>query len=267
MLLTLLISVNKNFYHAKKFFLESDRLLEDTTPLTSLSPAPDETGLRGRKKAKRRLAILNCAAKLFDRDGVDATTMATIASEVGISPPTVFNYFGSKENILSALVFEGTARERTQHLNRPRTTNCNFADVLGDLLCEVTENTMRIAGKRVWRYAESTSIRRPNSDFEKQLAASDSALLALVCGFLSDYDVRLKSGKDPDPKFLSKLFFDRWTMLYFSYIKDDAMPLETHKNKIRQDVREMVSLLFDDAFAETSPLKPSLLSTTSGTVK
>lgn len=255
MLLTELISVNKKFYQTKTFIEKRSPLVEPPHP--ARPPSPDETGLRGRKKARRRREILRCAARLFDRDGVDATTIATIADEAGISPPTVFNYFGSKENILSALVLEGTARERSQHMQRPRPTNCKFADVLGDLLCEVTENTMRIAGKRVWRYAEAINIRRPNSEFETQFAESDAALQKLLCDFLSDYDVRLRNGKDPDLRFLADLFFSHWTMLYFSFIKEDTMPLEVHKDNIRRDVRAMVSLLFDDGFARTSPLKPT----------
>ena len=220
------------------------------------SSIPDETGLRGRKKARRRQEILRCAARLFDRDGVDATTVATIADEAGISPPTVFNYFGSKENILSALLFEGTARKRTEHTQSLRQTNCNFADVLGQLLCEVTENTMRIAGKRVWRYAEATNIRRPKTEFEEQFSESDAGLLALLESFLSDYDLRLRNGEEPDPKFLAKLLYDHWTSLYFSYIKDDEMPLEVHQAALCDDVRTIVSLLFEDTFIETSPLKP-----------
>ena len=61
----------------------------------------------------RRQTILHCAEQLFARDGIDATTIAAIAEAADVSPPTVFNYFGSKENILSALVFEGTEKARS----------------------------------------------------------------------------------------------------------------------------------------------------------
>ena len=224
-------------------------------PASDTQGANPETGLRGRKKAKRRQEILHAAAKRFARDGVDATTIAEIANECGVSPPTVFNYFGSKENILSALIFEGTERERMQHSKSPRKTNCSFGEVLGDFMCECSQNTMRIAGKRVWRYAEAANIRRPNSEFEKRFSYSDAELCRLISQFLGDYDIRLRNHQTPDYDLLGKLFFDRWTALYFQYIKDDTMSLAAHTDAIRTDVDDMISLLFQDEFATTSPLK------------
>lgn len=215
----------------------------------------DAPGLRGRQKAQRRKEILRCAEQLFARDGIDAATVAAIAEKAGVSPPTVFNYFGTKENILSALIFEGTEQERTRHLRAPRKTDCEFSVVLGSLLCECTENTMRIAGKRVWRYAEAANIRRPGTEFEQQFSFSDAELLNLVVAFLSDYDIVLRNGKSPDLRFLGVLFFDRWTARYLEYIKDDPMPMEDHFTILRDDVETMVSLLFDDRFAAKSPFK------------
>ena len=217
----------------------------------------DPPGLRDRKKARRRQEILRCAEHLFARDGFDATTVSAIAHQAEISPPTVFNYFGSKENILSALIFEGTQRERERHLAMPRKTGHPFAHVLGDLMCEFTENTMRIAGKRVWRYAEATQIRRPNTDFQKRFAHSDRALQKLIATFLIDYAITLRSGSAPDCDFLGKLFYDRWTAQYLAFIKDTDMTIEDHQAALRVDVETMVALLFDDDFAALSPLNTS----------
>lgn len=209
-----------------------------------------------RKKAKRRQKILKLAGELFNQNGFDATTMADIAAAADISPPTVFNYFGSKDNILSALLFEGTARERIQHLAQPRRSGVPFSTILGDLFCDITHNTMRIAGKRVWRYAESANIRRPNSEFQREFAASDRELLRLIRKFLTDYDVKLRSGQTPDLGFLAQLFYDRWTLRYFDFIRDDAMSMDDHCALLRQDARAMVSLLFADSFAASADLNP-----------
>ncbi|WP_050929782.1 TetR/AcrR family transcriptional regulator [Aestuariivita boseongensis] len=210
-----------------------------------------------RKKAKRRQTILHIAGQLFNQNGFDATTMADIAAAADISPPTVFNYFGSKDNILSALLFEGTARERIQHLAQPRQTGLPFANILGDLFCEITENTMRIAGKRVWRYAESANIRRPNSEFQREFAASDRELLRLIRIYLTDYEIKLHTGAPPDYDFLAQLMYDRWSARYFDFIKDDDMALEDHFALLREDAQSLVALLFDESFAETASLKPA----------
>ena len=71
-------------------------------------------GLRDRKKARRRDEIIAAARELFTVQGIDATTMTEIAAAAEVSAPTVFNYFGSKDGILIAMISEGTraARER-----------------------------------------------------------------------------------------------------------------------------------------------------------
>ncbi len=214
-----------------------------------------QDGLRGRKKALRRKEILTRARQLFEREGVDATTMSAIADKAGISPPTVFNYFGSKENILMALLFEGTADRRELHLRAPRKTDCGFAEVLGDLMCECTENTMKIAGKRVWRYAEATNIRRPDTEFRSQFSHSDAELHKLFVAYLNAYDLVLRNKANPDADFLASLFYDRWTARYFEFIKVDEMTMAEHEIQLRDDAGRMVTLLFDDRFATNSPLK------------
>lgn len=212
-------------------------------------------GLRERKKARRRREILRAAARLFDRQGIDATTLADIARAIGVSPPTVTNYFGAKENILSALIFEGTEKERTQHRARPRRTGIPFAEVVGDLLAECSANTLRIAGKRVWRYAEAANIRAAGTAFQARFRESDRLLRELIAEVLGDYAIVLRSGKAPDLDLLAKLFFDRWTAHYLDYIRDDTMSRASHEAALRQDVAAMVDLIFDARFAAASPLR------------
>ena len=61
-------------------------------------PVP-ETGLRARKKAITRQAISDEATRLFLERGFDAVTLAEVAAAAGVSVKTIFNYFGSKEEL------------------------------------------------------------------------------------------------------------------------------------------------------------------------
>jgi AcrR family transcriptional regulator len=57
-------------------------------------------GIRQRKKADTRRALVDAASELFAERGVQATTMDDIAQAAGMSRTSVFNYFGHKEMIL-----------------------------------------------------------------------------------------------------------------------------------------------------------------------
>ena len=56
-------------------------------------------GLRERKKAATRLAISNIATRLFEQHGFERVTLAEIAEAADVSVKTIFNYFGSKEEL------------------------------------------------------------------------------------------------------------------------------------------------------------------------
>ena len=64
-----------------------------------MSTPPAPTGLRERQKAERRRAISDVATALFMERGFDEVTLAEVADAAGVSIKTIFNYFGSKEDL------------------------------------------------------------------------------------------------------------------------------------------------------------------------
>jgi len=62
-------------------------------------PAPPAAGLRARKKALTRQAISDIATRMFMERGFEAVTLAEIAEAADVSVKTIFNHFGSKEEL------------------------------------------------------------------------------------------------------------------------------------------------------------------------
>lgn len=62
------------------------------------------TQSKNRDKSKKRATILNGAIDVFISTGYELASMDKIAEAAGVSKRTVYNHFGSKENLFQAIV-------------------------------------------------------------------------------------------------------------------------------------------------------------------
>jgi AcrR family transcriptional regulator len=62
-----------------------------------------EVGLRERKKAQTRRAIADAAARLFAERGFERVAVSDVAREAEVSEQTVYNYFQTKEQLVTDL--------------------------------------------------------------------------------------------------------------------------------------------------------------------
>lgn len=108
------------------------------------------SGLREQQKALRREAISRTALGLFESQGYQATTMEQIARLAAVSVPTVFAYFGSKQEILLEKLREADhraiaeARRRAPEFAEPLDTICYFERRL-------TEYAFEVLPPQLWR--------------------------------------------------------------------------------------------------------------------
>ena len=95
--------------------------------------APTATSRVETRKRAQRHEMLAAARELARRGGYDAVQMRQIADAVGMSPGSVYNYFQSKDHLLSALMVEWTKALADQVDRRPpqgATTAERIVDVL-----------------------------------------------------------------------------------------------------------------------------------------
>ena len=86
------------------------------------------------KSERRRQAILDVAKELFQAQGYAATSMSEIASRLGGSKGTLYNYFRSKEELFAAFMVETCqvgANRVFDVIEAPVT--CDLAEALVDL--------------------------------------------------------------------------------------------------------------------------------------
>lgn len=114
-----------------------------------MATEPEAVGRRA-IAARRRQQLLDTAARLFADQGADSTSLEDIASEAGVTKGLLHYYFGSKAELLSAILQESELRTRIERI--PELTR--------DLPLEVTLPEV---------LARSMEVMRDRRDFVKLL--------------------------------------------------------------------------------------------------
>lgn len=71
---------------------------------------------RSTRKAQTRARLLQAAARVYARRGFNGATLDEVASEAGLSKGAVYGHFGSKENLLLALMEEYLAAQISEQV-------------------------------------------------------------------------------------------------------------------------------------------------------
>lgn len=66
---------------------------------------------RSERRARTRASLLQAAARVYARRGFDGATIDEVAEEAGFTKGAVYDHFGSKENLLFALLDEHLAAQ------------------------------------------------------------------------------------------------------------------------------------------------------------
>ncbi|WP_019633152.1 TetR family transcriptional regulator [Actinomadura atramentaria] len=112
----------------------------EPTEATEERPAP--AGARSRSQVQRRRRIVQAAAALASRGGIEAMQMRTVAERAGVALGTLYRYFPSKMDLVVAVVseeldlLEGSIERRPPHTAAP-------ADRAVDVLMRATRGLMR----------------------------------------------------------------------------------------------------------------------------
>ena len=138
-------------------------------------------GLRERQKEDRQNRILRAAHDLFIESGYERTTVEAIAEVAQVSGVTVHNYYGTKSNVLLALVTESdrqlVARIDAELADRRLRLN----DLVLQFAAVIRDHALANLDKALWRQVIAASVIEAASPFGRAYHALDSQLaLALV---------------------------------------------------------------------------------------
>lgn len=134
--------------------------------LSEPRPATEPTRKRGpyRKSDARRREILDAAFEVFAHSGFRAGSLKDIGARIGIDPSTILHHFGSKQDLLLAVLDDKQARDTG---SKPGLDSLPAASV-PHALPELAARNDRVPGL-ISLYAvltaESTTIDHPGADY------------------------------------------------------------------------------------------------------
>src|ERR1700761_5061999 len=107
-----------------------------------------ELGLRERKKARTRQVIADAAARLFAQRGYEQVAVSDVAREAEVSEQTVYNYFQTKEQLVTDR--DQLIQDELSRLIRTRAPGTTPAAAIREFVLDTVEGIRRIPAEQ-WR--------------------------------------------------------------------------------------------------------------------
>jgi AcrR family transcriptional regulator len=107
-----------------------------------------EVGLRERKKARTRRLIADAAARLFAERGYEQVAVSDVARAAEVSEQTVYNYFQTKEQLVTDL--HQHFQEELDRLIRTRQPETSPAAAIRELVLDAVDGIRRYPAEQ-WR--------------------------------------------------------------------------------------------------------------------
>lgn len=200
------------------------------------------SGLREQQKALRRQAISQSALSLFESQGFQTTTMEQIARSAAVSVPTVFAYFGSKQEILLEKLREAdhraisAARRRIPELDDPIDTICYFERCLTEFAFEVLSPTL-------WReiLPQVLPLLGPDqSTLPAPYKRVNDALVREIAVLLGELRALGKLRADLDVDYAAFMLNDYGHLQLLRLCRNEQMDLERYWREVRESTAFMV---------------------------
>ena len=196
------------------------------------------SGLREQQKAARRQAIGEAAVALFARQGYQATTIEQIAKAAGVSPPTVFAYFNSKQEIVLETLREADARamvvtrQRIARLDDPVEALCLLEQ-------QVVEHAFGMLSRALWRELLPQIIGQSSEGLPAAYRKVNALLVHEIARVLSDYRQRGLLRADLDVDYVAFLLNDYGHLQLLRLASQEEPDFAEHARQVRQ----MIELL------------------------
>ncbi len=200
-------------------------------------------GLRERQKADRERRILRAAVTRFRADGYRSVRIEDLAEMAEVSVGTVYNYYQTKGDILIATV----AMEVEEVLEAGAAIVADpppgAEAALLSLIFQYYDHSLEYLSKEMWRMAMALSIEAPGTPNGRRYSELDQRLAAQVTDLVRALQARGEVRGDLDAQALGELLFNNLNQMFIEFVKDDAMTLDTLRDRVAAQTRPVARLI------------------------
>jgi len=207
------------------------------------------TKLRERQKADRERRILSAAVHKFRADGYKRARIEDLAEAADVSVGTVYNYYGTKGDILIAAVameVEEVLAEGQALLDAPPDDPCEA--LLALTFCYY-DHSLHYLTKEMWRRAMGLAIEAPDTLNGRRYAELDRKLAAQMGDLVRRFQEAGKIDAETDAAAVGEVLFNNLNQLFIGFVTDDAKTLETLRAEATALTRPIAQLLTRKAYA------------------
>lgn len=194
--------------------------------------------LRAHQKAQRRELIEIAAKNLFVEKGFELASIEEIAALAMVSQATVYNYYGSKDELLLAIVARGEVGVAQKDSDfSDRAISENPVDLVTEVIMSNVHDTISTLSRELWgnviAYVATTADKTVAPRYIETIAGG---LGTAIFHVLESYQEQEKISSNIDVEYLSNFLTrnERIQFLNFIYLKD--MSITDLGNAIRKDV-------------------------------
>ncbi|WP_417450641.1 TetR/AcrR family transcriptional regulator [Kordiimonas sp.] len=200
-------------------------------------------GLRERQKAQRRALIEKAAGELFVEKGFADTTIEEIAARAVVSAPTVYNYYGTKGDLLLALVARGEEGIEEALVNfSKQAADHDPIDLVAEVIRSNVNDTLSALSRELWGHVVAFVATAPDPDVApRYLDTIASGLGAAIESVLKAYQDMGIISAELDARELAYLLTRMERIHFLNYVYLKAMTVADLHEAIARDVAIIIS--------------------------
>lgn len=200
-------------------------------------------GLRERQKADRERRILKAAVTQFRAEGYRAVRIEDLAEMAEVSVGTVYNYYQTKGDILIATVAMEVEEVLASGAAIVEDPPKGAEAALLALIFQYYDHSLEYLSKEMWRTAMALSIQAPGTPNGQRYTKLDQRLSAQVTELVVALQARGEVRADLDAAAFGQVIFNNLNQMFIEFVKDDAMTLETLRNRVAEQTRPLARLI------------------------